>query len=186
MPSHTLARQSHQCKCSVLAFSVGYRAVNFCCVARSVVVCARGKARACVTLAVSACPGPASAWAAVQCSCNMSLDPLQVFVSLEIPAQADLLKICVQSGLQAQAGREDSTDVSPQATDEETLTPTESSGGASSVTTEVTSVAAKNLRRLLASAGVNPCPQGKESLWASELIHKAHILIFLIAASHIA
>lgn len=37
----------------------------------------------------------------------------------------------------------------------------------------------------MASAGGNPCPEGKEPIWESELIHKAHILIFLIAACHI-
>lgn len=29
------------------------------------------------------------------------------------------------------------------------------------------------------------CPAGKEPLWPSDLIHKLHILIFLIAVSHV-
>jgi hypothetical protein len=29
------------------------------------------------------------------------------------------------------------------------------------------------------------CPNGKEPLWSSDLIHKVHILIFLIAVSHV-
>jgi hypothetical protein len=38
-------------------------------------------------------------------------------------------------------------------------------------------------RRLLAKP--SSCPEGKEPLWSSGLIHKVHILIFLIAMSHI-
>jgi hypothetical protein len=40
-------------------------------------------------------------------------------------------------------------------------------------------------RRLLAASGENSCPEGKEPLWSSDLIHKVHILIFLIAISHV-
>jgi len=38
-------------------------------------------------------------------------------------------------------------------------------------------------RRLLAAKA--DCPEGKEPFWSSALIHKIHILIFLIAASHV-
>eukprot|EP00892_Ulva_mutabilis_P012318 jgi/Ulvmu1/9459/UM052_0027.1 len=38
-------------------------------------------------------------------------------------------------------------------------------------------------RRLLAAKA--DCPDGKEPFWSSALIHKIHILIFLIAASHV-
>eukprot|EP00892_Ulva_mutabilis_P008977 jgi/Ulvmu1/6451/UM003_0081.1 len=41
-------------------------------------------------------------------------------------------------------------------------------------------------RRLMGSGGGDSCPDGEEPLWESELIHKAHILIFLIAVCHIA
>ena len=41
-------------------------------------------------------------------------------------------------------------------------------------------------RRLMASGGGHSCPEGQEPIWESDLIHKAHILIFLIAACYIA
>eukprot|EP00892_Ulva_mutabilis_P008285 jgi/Ulvmu1/5829/UM025_0087.1 len=40
-------------------------------------------------------------------------------------------------------------------------------------------------RRLLAKALEHSCPDGQEPVWESKLIHKAHLLIFLIAAVHI-
>lgn len=40
-------------------------------------------------------------------------------------------------------------------------------------------------RRLLAASAGDSCPEGKEPLWSSALIHKIHILIFLIAISHV-
>lgn len=40
-------------------------------------------------------------------------------------------------------------------------------------------------RRLLAKAVEHSCPDGQEPVWESKLIHKAHLLIFLIAAVHI-
>lgn len=40
-------------------------------------------------------------------------------------------------------------------------------------------------RRLLAKAVEHSCADGQEPVWESKLIHKAHLLIFLIAAVHI-
>jgi Mlo family len=46
-------------------------------------------------------------------------------------------------------------------------------------------------RRLLAASGAaaakatSSCGEGKEPIWSSNLIHKVHILIFLIAISHV-
>jgi Mlo family len=40
-------------------------------------------------------------------------------------------------------------------------------------------------RRLLAASKGSSCGEGKEPLWSSKLIHKVHILIFLIAISHV-
>jgi hypothetical protein len=52
-------------------------------------------------------------------------------------------------------------------------------------TTESKKYDSKSSRRLLAASSDNPCQGGKEPLWSSELIHKVHILIFLIAVSHV-
>ena len=51
------------------------------------------------------------------------------------------------------------------------------------ITSSTADTGVKPSRRLQAASA--DCAEGKEPLWSSELIHKVHILIFLIAISHV-
>lgn len=81
--------------------------------------------------------------------------------------QEHLLKICINSPNKDDSSSEDDAlyGYAPEATEE--------------------LLEADAHRRLLAGGGESPCPDGKESLWSSDLIHKCHILIFLIAVCHL-
>ncbi len=103
--------------------------------------------------------------------------------------QEDLLKICIKStnysyhdgqGSEATADPAKNSTASTAAPKAEHTTEPTSPKGESKAETTV-----HHLRRLFAAAAASQCPEGKESIWASDLIHKAHILIFLIAVSHI-
>jgi hypothetical protein len=99
---------------------------------------------------------------------------ISVFAQFEMPVvsmQKDILKICIHDSAyhsnHANGTLEASwTQTSDQATAENNGTTVEPH------------------RRLLATDSTeSSCPEGKVSLWDSDLIHKAHILIFLIGGS---
>ena len=97
----------------------------------------------------------------------LSLSPCSQLVALAV--QEKLLKVCINSPDGEKEAYEDSE--YKQAT-----VPT----GAEAPEED------HHRRRLMASGGGHSCPGNQEPIWESELIHKAHLLIFLIAVCYIA